>query len=302
MHLVAIARAAGITLSWNDIADLSAVVPLLARVYPNGKADVNHFHAAGGMAFVINSLLDAGLMHEDVRTVAGDGLRRYTTEPKLDSERLRWVDGARESLDTTVVRSVADPFAPDGGLKTLTGNLGTSVIKTSAVNPEHRVVTAPARGVRQPRGVPGRIPIRFAGPRSRRGGALPGSAGPRHARTAQAHPGFGRVAGPRSPGGACHRWPHVRRVRKGPGRNPSHSRGGGRWTDRPAARRRHHHRRCRRRNPVRRHRRRRVRRPYTDRAAPQPTNGSAPAANCSPVCARPSAPPTRAQPFSGVPS
>ena len=144
MHLVAIARAAGITLSWNDIAELSAVVPLLARVYPNGKADVNHFHAAGGMAFVINSLLDAGLMHSDVRTVAGDGLRRYTTEPKLVSEGLRWVDGARESLDTTVVRSVADPFAPDGGLKTLTGNLGTAVIKTSAVNPEHRVITAPA--------------------------------------------------------------------------------------------------------------------------------------------------------------
>ena len=144
MHLVAIARAAGITLSWNDIADLSAIVPLLARVYPNGKADVNHFHAAGGMALVINELLDAGLMHEDVRTVAGDGLRRYTTEPKLDSESMRWVDGARESLDATVLRGVADPFAPDGGLKTLSGNLGTSVIKTSAVNPEHRVVTAPA--------------------------------------------------------------------------------------------------------------------------------------------------------------
>ena len=89
MHLVAIARAAGITLSWSDIADLSAVVPLLARVYPNGRADVNHFHAAGGMGFVINSLLDAGLMHDDVRTVAGTGLRRYTTEPKLHSEHIR---------------------------------------------------------------------------------------------------------------------------------------------------------------------------------------------------------------------
>jgi phosphogluconate dehydratase len=144
MHLVAIARAAGITLSWNDIADLSAVVPLLARVYPNGRADVNHFHAAGGMACVINSLLDAGLMHSEVRTVAGDGLGRYTSEPRLDAQGLRWVDGARESLDTTVVRTVADPFAPDGGLKTLTGNLGTSVIKTSAVDPQHWSVTAPA--------------------------------------------------------------------------------------------------------------------------------------------------------------
>jgi phosphogluconate dehydratase len=144
MHLVAIARAAGITLSWNDISDLSAVVPLLARVYPNGRADVNHFHAAGGMACVINSLLDAGLMHDDVRTVAGEGLRRYTSEPRLDGEELRWVDGARASLDTTVLRTADDPFAPDGGLKTLTGNLGASVIKTSAVDPQHRSVTAPA--------------------------------------------------------------------------------------------------------------------------------------------------------------
>jgi len=144
MHLVAIARAAGITLSWKDIADLSAVVPLLARVYPNGKADVNHFHAAGGIACIINSLLDAGLMHDDVRTVAGHGLRRYTSEPRLDGDALQWVDGARESLDATVLRTADDPFAPDGGLRTLTGNLGTSVIKTSAVDPQHRSITAPA--------------------------------------------------------------------------------------------------------------------------------------------------------------
>jgi phosphogluconate dehydratase len=144
MHLVAIARAAGITLSWNDISELSAIVPLLARVYPNGSADINHFHAAGGMACVINSLLDARLMHDDVRTVAGDGLRRYTSEPRLDSEGLRWVEGPRESLDNTVLRTAYDPFALDGGLKTLTGNLGTSVIKTSAVDPQHRFVSAPA--------------------------------------------------------------------------------------------------------------------------------------------------------------
>jgi phosphogluconate dehydratase len=144
MHLVAIARAAGITLSWNDISELSSVVPLLARVYPNGEADVNHFHAAGGMACVINSLLDNGLMHEDVNTVAGDGLRRYTTEPRLDGDSLEWVDGAGSSLDTAVVRTADEPFAPDGGLKTLTGNLGDCVIKTSAVDLAHRVVTAPA--------------------------------------------------------------------------------------------------------------------------------------------------------------
>jgi len=144
MHLVAIARAAGITLTWDDIAELSTVVPLLARIYPNGKADVNHFHAAGGMAFLIGSLLDAGLMHDDVNTVAGPGLRRYTSEPQLVGESLRWVDGPRASLDTSVLRGADDPFAADGGLTTLTGNLGTGVIKTSAVNPEHRVVTAPA--------------------------------------------------------------------------------------------------------------------------------------------------------------
>ena len=96
------------------------------------------------MACVINSLLDAGLMHDDVRTVAGDGLRRYTTEPRIDGEHLHWVDGAGHSLDTAVVRTADDPFAPDGGLKTLTGNLGDSVIKTSAVDHQHRVVTAPA--------------------------------------------------------------------------------------------------------------------------------------------------------------
>lgn len=144
MHLVAIARAAGIILTWNDIAELSAVVPLLARIYPNGKADVNHFQAAGGMAFLIRSLLGAGLMHDDVLTVVGPGLRSYTREPRLIDGSLQWVDGVSESLDTSVLRGVDEPFAPDGGLKTLTGNLGTSVIKTSAVDTAHRTVTAPA--------------------------------------------------------------------------------------------------------------------------------------------------------------
>jgi phosphogluconate dehydratase len=144
MHLVAIARAAGITLTWNDISELSAAVPLLSRIYPNGKADVNHFQAAGGMAFLIRSLLDAGLMHDDVSTVAGPGLHRYTREPRLTDGSLHWVDGVRESHDTSVLRGVDEPFAPDGGLKTLTGNLGTSVIKTSAVDAAHRTVTAPA--------------------------------------------------------------------------------------------------------------------------------------------------------------
>jgi phosphogluconate dehydratase len=144
MHLVAIARAAGITLTWKDLSDLSAAVPLLARIYPNGSADVNHFHAAGGLGVVIGSLLDAGLLHDDVMTIAGPGLRRYTQEPKLDGAGVRWFDGTKISHDTSVLRGFDDPFDADGGLKTLEGNLGTSVIKTSAVKPEHRSITAPA--------------------------------------------------------------------------------------------------------------------------------------------------------------
>ncbi|MGH3372264.1 MAG: phosphogluconate dehydratase, partial [Nocardioidaceae bacterium] len=145
LHLVAIARAAGITLTWDDISDLSAVVPLLARIYPNGSADVNHFHAAGGLAFAIHSLLKAGLLHEDVDTVAGKGLWRYTSEARLDGASVVWEEGPKQSHDPDVLRGVDDPFAKDGGLRMLQGNLGRSVIKTSAVAPEHRIVTAPAR-------------------------------------------------------------------------------------------------------------------------------------------------------------
>ncbi len=145
MHLVAIARAAGIRIDWNDFSDLSDVVPLLARVYPNGKADVNHFHAAGGMGYLIRELLDAGLLHEDVLTVAGQGLRRYADEPWLDAGRLAWREAPGTSGDDTVLRPAAAPFSADGGLKLLTGNLGRSVIKVSAVKSEHRVVEAPVQ-------------------------------------------------------------------------------------------------------------------------------------------------------------
>ncbi|MFB2670862.1 phosphogluconate dehydratase [Shewanella xiamenensis] len=144
MHIVAAARAAGIIVNWDDFSELSDAVPLLARVYPNGHADINHFHAAGGMAFLIKELLDAGLVHEDVNTVAGFGLRRYTQEPKLLDGELRWVDGPTVSLDTEVLTSVATPFQNNGGLKLLKGNLGRAVIKVSAVQPQHRVVEAPA--------------------------------------------------------------------------------------------------------------------------------------------------------------
>ena len=145
MHLVAIAEAAGITLTWQDLSELSAVVPLMARIYPNGKADVNHFHAAGGLGFVIGSLLDAGLLHEDVDTVAGRGLQRYTQEPKLDGDGVMWHEGTRISGDNTVLRGADEPFSRDGGLKMLTGPIGKSVIKTSALASEHRAVTGPAK-------------------------------------------------------------------------------------------------------------------------------------------------------------
>ncbi|MGL4447571.1 MAG: phosphogluconate dehydratase [Shewanella sp.] len=144
MHIVAAARAAGIIVNWDDFSELSDAVPLLARVYPNGHADINHFHAAGGMAFLIKELLDAGLLHEDVNTVAGFGLRRYTQEPKLLNGELCWVDGPTASLDPEVLTSVATPFQNNGGLKLLKGNLGRAVIKVSAVQAQHRVVEAPA--------------------------------------------------------------------------------------------------------------------------------------------------------------
>ncbi len=144
LHLVAIAQAAGIAINWDDFSDLSAVVPSLVRVYPNGHADVNHFHAAGGIGLVIAQLIDAGLLHEDVKTVSGPGLRRYTQDPYLDGDNLKWRPVVAQSLDLNVIRPTGDPFSPDGGLKLLSGNLGRAVIKVSAVKPEHRVVEAPA--------------------------------------------------------------------------------------------------------------------------------------------------------------
>jgi phosphogluconate dehydratase len=151
IHWVAVARSAGITIDWNDFAQLSAAVPLLSRVYPNGTADVNEFQAAGGPGFVIRELLDAGLMHEDVLTVREGGMREYTRVPALtpalsqgEREKIGWRDiGA--SGNTDVVRPAADPFSPTGGLKLLTGNLGRSVIKVSAVPHDRHVIEAPAR-------------------------------------------------------------------------------------------------------------------------------------------------------------
>ncbi|MCA0927706.1 phosphogluconate dehydratase [Ruegeria profundi] len=145
IHLIAMARAGGIVLDWQDFSDISAVVPLVARVYPNGLADVNHFHAAGGLGYSIGTLLENGLLHPDTLTVAGQGLHNYTKEPKLKNGELVWEDGAGRSLNEKIVRSAKDPFQPTGGLSRLTGNLGTGVMKVSAVAPEHQVVEAPVR-------------------------------------------------------------------------------------------------------------------------------------------------------------
>jgi phosphogluconate dehydratase len=144
LHLIAMGRAAGIQIRWEDFDDLSRVTPLIARVYPNGSEDVNAFHAAGGMAFVVRQLLDAGLAHDDVMTVAGPGLRRYQTEPFLDDGKLVWREGTATSLNPEILRPVDDPFQPHGGLRLLNGPLGRAVMKTSAVKAEHLVVEAPA--------------------------------------------------------------------------------------------------------------------------------------------------------------
>ena len=144
LHMVAIARAAGIVIDWTDFDEISRATPLLARVYPNGAGDVNQFQAAGGLAFLTRELLAAGLLHEDVLTAAGRGLSRYAQEPFLEDGKLVWKPAPEASLDLSILRPVADPFDREGGLRLVTGPLGRAVIKISAVKPEHRVVEAPA--------------------------------------------------------------------------------------------------------------------------------------------------------------
>jgi phosphogluconate dehydratase len=146
IHWVAVARSAGILIDWSDFSELSGVVPLLSRVYPNGSADVNHFQASGGPGFVIRELLDAGLMHEDVLSVAGESLRPYAQVPTLaDGGAVAWQDLPPDSGDESVVRKAATPFSATGGLKLLQGNLGRAVIKVSAVPQDRHIVEAPAR-------------------------------------------------------------------------------------------------------------------------------------------------------------
>ena len=145
IHLIAIARAAGLIIDWDDLDALSRATPLLARVYPNGGADVNHYQAAGGLGFTIRELIDAGLLHPDIHCVHGGDLRSQMQEPKLDDLKLHWIAPPAQPIDSAVVRTVAEPFDSEGGLRRLSGNLGRAVVKVSAVSVEHRSITAPAR-------------------------------------------------------------------------------------------------------------------------------------------------------------
>jgi len=144
MHLVAIARAAGIIVNWDDIAELSAVVPLLAKVYPNGEADVNHFHASGGTSCMFRQLLDAGFMHGDARTVWGKNFSSFTQESFIEDDKIVWRESPEQPLDLEVLTTTVQPFSKEGGIRLLAGNIGRGVIKVSAVAPEHQVVEAPA--------------------------------------------------------------------------------------------------------------------------------------------------------------
>ena len=144
MHLVAMARAAGIIVNWDDFDALSSVTPLLTKIYPNGQADINHFQAAGGMALLIKELLRGGFVHNDVKTICGDGLEKYTKEPALRDGKLVWVDSPDKSGDEDVLTTIEKPFKPDGGLRVLDGNLGRAVIKTSSLREGRNVVKAPA--------------------------------------------------------------------------------------------------------------------------------------------------------------
>ena len=243
IHLVAMARAVGLTITWDDMADLSRVTPLLARVYPNGEADVNQFHAAGGMGFIVRELIDAGLAHESAMTTWGPGLAAYAKEPFLQDSKLVWRDAPDKSLDEKILRPASNPFSADGGLKLLRGNLGRSVIKTSACDPDALGDHRAGAGVREPGiaggGIEGGYRRRF-----HRRGPRAGPTRQRHARAAQADPGDVGFVSQGPSRRHRHRWPHVGSVRQGAVGDPSDARGGGGWADFEVARWRHHQAGC----------------------------------------------------------
>ena len=240
IHFVAVARAAGIALTWDDIDDLSQAVPLLARVYPNGEADVNRFAAAGGTQFVFRELLDAGLMHDDLPTIVPGGMRAYTDEPRIDGDTLAYAPGAAQSGDDAVVRTVAAPFEAHGGLRLLQGNLGRALIKLSAIKPEYRSITAPAVVVDNPQALEQAARRRRPAAGFRRGRALPGAARQRHAGDAFADAAARHAAEPGPSRRAGHRRTPVRRVGQDPVRHPRHAGGRARRCAGATARRRHH--------------------------------------------------------------
>ena len=145
IHLVAIAAAAGIKIDWQDFSELSAVIPQLSKVYPNGTADVNHFHAAGGLGFILTDMLDNGLLHEGVNTILGPGLRRFCKEPHIENDELVWTDTQTRSLDEEILRPCERPFNPEGGLQLVAGDIGRAIVKVSAVDPQYHAIEAPAR-------------------------------------------------------------------------------------------------------------------------------------------------------------
>jgi phosphogluconate dehydratase len=144
IHLIAIARAAGILINWEDFSDLSKGIPLLAKVYPNGAADVNHFHAAGGVGYVMRTLLENNLLHEDVNTILGFGLNHFLIEPKIKDGQLIWEESVKQSMNDSILRDVQHPFQLEGGIKMVSGNMGRAIVKTSAVAEDHLVIQAPA--------------------------------------------------------------------------------------------------------------------------------------------------------------
>ena len=144
IHLIAIAKAAGIIINWDDFSELSDIIPLLTRVYPNGAADVNHFHAAGGMGFLIYTLLENGLLHNDVNTILGFGLDKYTKEPKIKANKLVWEEGPKKSLNESIIRKVSNPFQLKSGLRMMSGNIGRAIMKISAIDSKQMIVEAEA--------------------------------------------------------------------------------------------------------------------------------------------------------------
>ncbi len=144
IHLIAIAKAAGIIITWDDFSELSEIIPLLTRVYPNGAADVNHFHASGGMSFLIYTLLENHLLHNDVNTILGFGLKKYTQEPKIKNNKLIWEEGPKKSLNESIIRKVSNPFHLKSGIRMMSGNIGRAIMKTSAVSSENMNIEAEA--------------------------------------------------------------------------------------------------------------------------------------------------------------